>query len=87
MTKQKPQNHRPEQMGRSPLISGNQKSHLTNASVAVTHHMQKDSNVLQKSFSVKCVINSATSHQSVTKRTNRHRAHLPLGNLRHTNLE
>ena len=87
MTKQKPQNHRPEQMGRSPLISGNQKSHLTNASVAVTHHMQKDSNVLQKSFSVKCVINSATSHQSVTKRTNRHWAHLPLGNLRHTNLE
>ena len=30
--------------------------------------MQKDSNVLQKSFSVKCVINSATSHQSVTKK-------------------
>ena len=40
-----------------------------------------------KSFSVKCVINSATSHQSVTKRTNRHQAHLSLGNLRHTNLE
>ena len=40
-----------------------------------------------KKFSVKCVINSATSLQSVTKRIIRHQAHLSLGNLRHTNFK
>ena len=86
--KQRLPNHSPQNKHqRNSLISRNQKSHLIDASDAVTHHMQKDSNVLQKSFSVKCVINSATSLQSATKRIIRHQVHLSLGNLRHTNFE
>ena len=72
---------------RNPLISEKQTSSLIDASDVVTHHMHKDSNVLQKNFSVKCVTNLDTSLQSVTRRNNRHHARLSLGNLRHTNFE
>ena len=88
VTKQKAQNHRPtEQMSKKPLISERQKSSLIDVSDVATRCMPKDSNVLREYFSAKCVTNLDTSLQSVTKRTNRHKTHSSLGNLRHINYE
>ena len=88
-TKQKPQKHRPtkQQMSKKPFDLRNTKSSLIDASDVATQYMQKDSNVLQKIFSAKCVTNLDTSLQSLTRRINRHQACLSLGNIRHTNYE
>ena len=68
MTKQKPQNHRPEQMAKKPFdLQKLEKPSDKCIRCGDTSHT-KGFQCPAKSFSVKCVINSATSHQSVTKK-------------------
>ena len=89
VTKQKAQNHRPtEQMSKKSFdLWKLDKPSDRCIRCSDTLHA-KGFQCPAKKFQCKvCHANSATSLQSVTKRINRHQAHLSLGNLRHTNFE
>ena len=86
-TKQKAQNHRPtEEMSKKPFDSRQTDKQSVCIRCGDTSHA-KGFQCPTKNFSVKYVTNMGTSLQSVTRRTNRHQAHLTLENLRQTNSE
>ena len=88
MTKQRPQNHRLTEQTSKKSFDLQKPDKLSDRCIRCgdTSHA-KGFQCPAKSFSVKCVINLATSLQSVTKRIIRHQAHPSVGNLRHTNFK
>ena len=85
-TKQKLQNHRPtEQTSKKPFDFRKMDKQSNRCLRCGDTSHAKGFQCPAKNVSVKYVTNLDTLLQSVTRRINRHQAHLILGNLRHTN--